>query len=356
MHRTWYFLCILLLGSSCTSRKSQDDHPPLSIDIWYGQQQEFGHMGLTQKWINILGNVHAENGIKELSCELNDTIGKDLTVGSDVHRLAGQGDFNIDFAVSYFHEGNNQLKIFVLDSAGHSITETVQINVYKGSSWPLPYSIHWSDVENIQDVVQVIDGNWEITRDGVHNLDTYYDRVISFGDTSWQNYEVATTVIFHDFTPPTKGPPTYNVSHAAIASRWPGHDVDHLQPHRKWFPLGATSEFRLTTGLDSCRWRIFDGPKPDSIKFHVEQSPEEYRSMQLNTKYGMKHRVESLGEGKTLYRVKLWPYSEPEPEQWDFEGREPGENLFSGGALLIAHNTSVTFGDIDVIPLQTNNK
>ena len=348
------FISIFFTVLSCTP--TQNNQASLSIDIWYGKQQQFGNIGLTQKWINILGNVHADQGVEKLTCKLNNAVTKELTVGSDLHRLAGTGDFNIDIEVSLFNEGINQLEIFALDSSGHSITETVEVEVHKGNTWPLPYSIHWSETENIQDVAQVVDGHWEITPDGVRNLDTYYDRVISMGDTSWLNYELITTVIFHGFTPPSKGPPTYNVSHAAIASRWPGHDMDHLQPHRKWFPLGATSEFRLTAGLDSCRWRIFDGPKPDSVKFHVEQDPASYRSIRLNQKYGMKHRVESLQGNRTLYRVKLWPYSDPEPEAWDFEGREPGENLFSGSTLLIAHNTSVTFGDIQVVPIQTKNQ
>ena len=199
--------------------------------------------------------------------------------------------------------------------------------------------------------MQVVDGHWEITDEGIHKRDMYYDRVLAFGDQGWENYEVSTTVIFHDFTPPVKGPPTYHVSHAAIASRWPGHDADELQPHRKWYPLGATSEFRLTVGLDSCRWRVFDGPKPDQEKFHIEQPPVDYRTIVLGKKYGMKHRVESLGSDRTQYSVKLWPFDQPEPETWDFQGVEEAENMTSGSALLIAHNTSVTFGDVNVVSI-----
>ena len=71
----------------------------------------------------------------------------------------------------------------------------------------------------------------------------------------------------------------------------------------------------------------------------------------LERKYGMKHKVETIGSGRTRYSVKLWPYDQPEPEQWDFEGIEEDENLTSGSALLIAHNTSVTFGDVVVEPI-----
>ncbi len=274
-----------------------------------------------------------------------------LTLGCDLHRLAALGDFNVDLDVQDCLEGTNQLVLEISDSAGNQLTQEMKFEYTNGKPWPMPYHIKWAEVEDIQSVVQVVDGEWEITEEGIHNLDTYYDRVIALGDSSWQNYEVSTTVIFHDFTPPTKGPPTYNVSHAAIASRWPGHDVDSLQPYRKWYPLGATSEFRLTKDLDSCRWRIFDGNKPGFDRFYVEQTSQDYRQIGLNKTYGMKHRVETIGPGRTQYSVKLWPYDRPEPEQWDFQGIESDENLPGGSALLIAHNTSVTFGDVLVIPI-----
>ena len=325
--------------------------PPIFIDIWYGNQQNFGNPGLPQKWINILGNVCAENGIKTLQYQLNDSPPANLTIGSDLHRLAAPGDFNIDIDVKSCQESENILWITAIDSSGNTSKKRIVFSLEKNQTWSLPYVIKWAEVDNLQDVVQVIDGHWEITSQGLHNLDTYYDRVVAIGDKSWENYEVSTSVTFHSFTPPEEGPPTYNVSHAAIAMRWEGHDRDDLQPHRKWYPLGATAEFRLTKGLDSCRWRIFDGPKPHSSDFHTEQPLEDYRAIQLNRKYGMKHRVKTVGNDSTLYQVKLWPLDEPEPEEWDFEGIEVEENYPSGSALLIAHNTSVTFGDVTVRPV-----
>jgi len=339
---------ILLFIYGCGSEKSKKDKYSLYIDIWYGDQQSFGRPGITQKWINILGNVYAENGIKDLTYTLNAGQPKKLTVGSDLHRLAATGDFNIDIDVKDCHYGKNTILISEIDSIENIFTRKVEIFFEKGTDWPLPYTIKWSDVKNIQDVVQVIDGHWEITDQGLHNQDTYYDRVIALGDTSWENYEVSTSVIFHNFIPPAEGPPTYNVSHAAIAMRWTGHDEDDLQPHRKWYPLGATAEFRLTKNLDSCSWRIFDGPKPNSVDFHTEQPVKDYRNIQLNRKYGMKHRVKTIGKDSTLYQVKLWLFDEPEPMDWDFQGIEADENYPSGSALLIAHNTSVTFGDVRV--------
>lgn len=322
--------------------------------MWYGDNQEFGRLGLPQKWINILGNVEAENGIESLSYELNGSDCKMLTLGSDLHRLAAPGDFNVDLDIDDCLAGENKLSLIATDSVGLTEMREVTFMLDKDKQWPLPYTIKWSEVKNLQEVAQVVDGLWEINENGLHNLDTYYDRVVAFGDESWVNYEVSTTVTFHGFTPPSPGPPVYNVSHAAIASRWPGHGPDTLQPRRQWYPLGATSEFRLTATLDSCRWRIFDGPKPGSIRFYVEQTVPDYRNIELNKVYGMKHRVETIGLDSTRYIVKLWPYDEPEPSDWDFSGIEKEENLAAGSALLLAHNTNVTFGDVEVVPVVPN--
>ncbi len=350
-HRFCLLAVILIFIYSCGIGKRDREGSSLHIDIWYGNHQSFGKPGLTQKWINILGNVYTENGIKGLTYTLNAGQPRELTIGSDLHRLAATGDFNIDIDVNDCNSGENTVVINAIDSIDNATSMQIEFFLEKGNRWPLPYSIKWSEVEKLQDVVQIIDGHWEITEQGLHNLDTYYDRVIAIGDNSWRNYEVSTTVIFHDFVPPSEGPPTYNVSHTAIAMRWSGHDEDDLQPHRKWYPLGATAEFRLTKNLDSCRWRIFDGPKPNSVNFHTEQPIEEYRKVRLNRKYGIKHRVRTIGIDSTLYQVKLWPYDEPEPSEWDFQGIEVEENYPAGSALLIAHNTSVTFGDVTVNPV-----
>jgi hypothetical protein len=344
-----FLICLIV---ACQQGKNDSVESSVQIQVWYGENQTFGKTGIPQKWINILGNINAKKGIKHVFYRLNDGDSVSITLGSDLHRLAGEGDFNIDIAFEDCNPGKNQIQVFATDSTGKRVSKTTGFIVFKDKKWPLPYTIKWSEVENIQDVVQIVDGYWVISEYGLHNLDIYYDRMVAFGDSTWKNYEVTTTVTFHDFTPPAQGPPTYNVSHAAIATRWPGHSEDNLQPHRQWYPLGATSEFRLTNELDSCRWRIFDGPKPNSENFYIEQPVEDFRKTELNKTYGMKHRVESIGDENTKYSVKLWPVEQEEPAEWDFSGIENNENVRYGSAALIAHNTSVTFGDVFVKPIE----
>ncbi|MEM9325854.1 MAG: hypothetical protein AAGA85_09365 [Bacteroidota bacterium] len=340
-------VCLLDL-SSCQS------NTPIEIDIWYGSEQVFGEPGLAQRWINILGQATAPNGLRSLAYSLNGSKAERLTWGSDLHRLAKLGDFNVDLDTSDLKTGWNELEIVAEDSIGNKAKAKVRIDFRRsGDPWPLPFEIKWREVDRLQDIVQIVDGSWYLTKEGVRNQDVYYDRMLAFGDASWINYEVVTSVTFHSFTPPVPGPPTYNVSHAAIAVYWPGHGVDERQPHRQWYPLGATAEFRLTQDLDSCRWRIFDGPKPEHENFYSEQEMADYRSIKLNTAYGMKHRVTDLGGDSTMYQVKLWDLNIPEPVDWDFTAVERQQNIRSGGAGLLAHNTEVTFGDVRVVLVDT---
>ncbi|MBD3267590.1 hypothetical protein GF373_13055 [bacterium] len=318
----------------------------LFIHVWHGDHQTFGRWGHPQRWVNILGHVSPASRISSLTWSLNGSPPCDLSFKEDNKRLARDGDFNIEIARSQLQPGENLVRIVARDCSGRIARRVVTVTyIDRESSWPLPYRVNWSTVERIQDVVQVVDGKWTLTDGGIRTVERYYDRVLAFGDDSWENYEVSTSVIFHAFTPPSKGPNTTNVTHVAIASRWPGHDMDAFQPHVKWYPLGATSEFRIGKTLRQCRWRIFDGKRA----FHVES--DKRRRIQLNKTYGMKHRVETLADGRSLYRVKMWPYGESEPASWDLARYESGD-LASGSALLIAHHTDVTFGDIWVTPIE----
>ncbi|WP_373514437.1 hypothetical protein [Persicitalea sp.] len=341
-----FYLLSAVVFCSCSGLSHRKAIGP-KIDIWYGDRQEFGKIGHPQRWVNVLGNAISPHGLTSLTYSLNGEAEKVLTIGEDGRRLAQAGDFNVDIDRARLRGGDNQLRIVATDSLGRRSVKVVEL-VYHGTEkkWPLPYVIDWQKVANIQEAAQIVDGDWQLGPGGIRTLDPYYDRVLAFGDSTWRDYEVSTTVVFHSFTPPHEGPPTFGVSHAAIATRWPGHDLDDKQPHVKWHPLGATAEFRLTAGLDSCRWRIFDGQK-----LYLEDTTRPRRIL-LGKKYGMKHRVETLVDNSTLFRTKLWPADQPEPAAWDLEAREKPDNVPNGSALLIAHNADVTFGNVWVVAVR----
>jgi hypothetical protein len=318
----------------------------LSINFWYGEQQSFGEPGLAQRWINILGNVHAGHGIRFLYYHLNEGDSSRLNFGQDNHRLASEGDFNIDLHFNQLKEGKNYVRVVVIDSAGHLLSRQMNFNFISGKRWPLPYEVDWKKVDHVQDAVQVVDGKWELTADGIRTMDPWYDRVLAIGDSTWKNYEIWTSVIFHGYTPPVSGPPNYGVSHAALAMRWPGHDTDDNQPHIKWYPLGATCEFQLMENLDSCRWRIL-GDR------HLRTEDDyQHFAIRLGERYQMKAQVDQVDRNTSRYRVKIWQEGTQEPDRWQLTAIEGADDVPSGSALLIAHNTDVTFGYVSIIPLE----
>jgi len=306
-------------------------------------EQSFGKIGNPQRQINVLGNVNTQHGVKSLYFVLNNSsVHHQLTWGCDKYRLARPGDFNIEIERDSLIVGKNEIRIVAVDTLNNKTEKQVSMVYAEKNKWPLPYQVKWSKVTNIQNAVQVVDGHWELTENGLRVKDKYYDRVLAFGDSSWKNYAVETSVIFHSVSPRSPGPPTFNVCHVAIASRWPGHDFDKTQPNRKWYPLGATSEFTVSEDLKDCWWRIFDGEN------FMAKDTLNRRSIHFEKKYNLKHRVETQKDNSTLYSVKLWDASLKEPQNWDFQAIEPPGDLPYGSALLLAHNTEVTFGDIYV--------
>lgn len=348
IHKSISFFVFVILATALTLPCSSNDENSLFVDLWYGDHQTFGRLGHSQRWINILGRVSPASNIKSLSYSLNGSDLLPLSFKADMKRIAEDGDFNIEIARALLLIGDNRVEIVAEDNDGSAIRRVATIEyVNTKKSWPIPYTIDWSKVDRIDDAVQVVDGLWTLTDHGVRSVGRYYDRILAFGDATWRNYEVTTSIIFHALTPPNSGPNNTGVSHAAIAVRWPGHDDDGLQPRVKWYPLGATAEFRIGSGLQQCRWRIFDGKR----EFYVES--DRRRTIKLGDTYRMKHRVETLEDGRSHNRAKLWLASEPEPGDWDIERFESGD-LPGGSALLIAHHTDVTFGNVSVVPVSVN--
>lgn len=345
-----HLISLLLLGlsvSSCSQTNKQTALEEDLIQVWYGKEQRFGHLGEPQRWINVLGNISPKAEVVEANYTINGKAGKTLTLGGDLHRLAEAGDFNIELSWSEVEEGENILIITAKKSIGVLISKKVRLFVEKGKKWPLPYSVDFTKVKKLQDVVQVPDGHWKLEQGGARTVQHYYDRVLTMGDTSWKNYEALVRLTLHGFTPSEPGPPTYNVSHFGVAMRWRGHHIDGRQPSRKWFPLGAQGEFLLKQNPDSCRWRLlYDG--------RVKEKPITYSDKRNRLELGkpmlVKAQVITMPDGQTRYRFKQWTAQAKEPKEWDIEGFE--SNDYPSGALcMVPHNSDVTIHEIKVKPL-----
>ncbi|MCI0421356.1 MAG: hypothetical protein L0312_19380 [Acidobacteria bacterium] len=322
----------------------------LWIHLWYGREQHFGRLGIPQRWVNVLGSVSPAERVAFLSYSLNGGAPNKLSVGKNDTRLAAPGDFNVELDCRELRAGENTIVITATDKAGRQSSQTVTADFTPNRKWPLPYVIDWVKVRKVQDAVQIVDGLWKLDGAGIRTVQPYYDRVAAVGDLTWTDYEAAVQIIFHGFTGPAKGPPHYGVTHAGIGLRWQGHADDGQQPHVQWYPLGAATEFQLFPDLRSCHWRIIpDGGKNVRLVYAKERT-----TIRLGQTYLMKARVESLPDQRTRYRTKIWAMGEVEPEAWAVESIEGAEDFQSGSLLLVAHNSDVTFGNLQVIPLGTS--
>ncbi|MCI0626962.1 MAG: hypothetical protein L0387_35835 [Acidobacteria bacterium] len=324
---------------------------PPRIEIWHGTGQYFGESGNPQRWVNVLGRVCAAPGPVSLQYALNGQAPLPLSLGPDQHRLASPGDFNLEIDIAELKDGANLAILSAQDARQNQATCEVTIHYRRGKVWPLPYRIDWSKAGSIPRVAQIVDGRWKLEAQGARTVEPYYDRVLAIGDLTWTNYGVTVQVTFHGFTGPPKGPPHYGVTHAGISLRWRGHTEDGKQPHVQWHPLGAATEFQLFPDLTGCHWRIIaEGGKNSRVVYSTERT-----AITLGKTYWMKARVESLPDRHTRYRTKIWASGEVEPKAWAVESIEGGEDFSSGSLLLVAHNSDVTFGNLEAIPLKEQN-
>jgi hypothetical protein len=66
----------------------------------------------------------------------------------------------------------------------------------------------------------------------------------------------------------------------------------------------------------------------------------------------MKVSIETLPDGSSRHRLKMWATSEPEPVEWDTDAIEPtGEDVANGSLLIVAHHVDVTFHTLEVGPV-----
>ncbi len=341
MHK---LILILLLNLACMQSRAQE-----SIRLYYGDTQYFGQKGQPQHWVNVLGNIADSSSVQIATFAVNGEREKTLTLGGDLHRLALAGDFNVEISWEDLEVGKNTLLITAYRKNGTTDRKQATLIIEKGNTWPMPYSVDFTQVKNLQQVVQVVDGEWELTSQGVRTAQRYYDRVLSMGDTTWKNYEVEVRLTLHSFTQPQKGPPTFDVTHFGIAHRWRGHHLDGRQPSRKWFPLGAQGEFMVKPHPDSCRWRILFG---GGRKAPPQVWSPDRKHLAVGETVRFRSQTQTVADGQYRYRYKMWADEEPEPLSWDLEGYESPVSGYPSGALcLVPHNTEVTIHAVTVQPL-----
>jgi len=69
--------------------------------------------------------------------------------------------------------------------------------------------------------------------------------------------------------------------------------------------------------------------------------------------YRYRAAVRTISRKHSTYAVKAWDEAVPEPPDWDLVVDKDPEDMPSGAVLLVAHHADVTFGNIQVRPLNT---
>ncbi|MEM9011053.1 MAG: cadherin-like domain-containing protein, partial [Pseudomonadota bacterium] len=318
------------------------------IDLWYGETQTFGAPGEAQTWVNILGNVASD--VTDLSYSLNGGAAVDLVIGPDTRRLQESGDFNIDIAYADL-DGSAAVDVVTIIATlldGSTVTQDVTVAYEDGAVWDANYAIDWDTVTNIQDVVQVVDGDWSIQNGGLRLNQLGYDRVVAFGDESWDNYELQMSVTTHDLT--NIDPNGRDGGGFAIGMLWTGHTDDPIsgfQPKAGWEP-GAAFFYTNNDGVGAGKFALH----PSENFFWTLDSKT--MTLEEDVTYNIVVRVEQTNIYDRTYQIKIWEEGTSEPTAWTLEGTQTfglDQEPATGSIYLNAHYQDVTFNDLSVVEI-----
>ncbi len=316
-----------------------ENTPPPVINTWYKYgQPTSGQQGLSQKWVNILGNVSTEISLSSFVYTVNGGSEKTLRFGADSRRLQKAGDFNIEIDQTNLNVGLNRIEIKAKDSNDQVTSKVVIVNHNPSHLWPLPYTANWTSLSNIQDIenmAHVVDGLWKLTPNGIRTVETGYDRFISIGDTNWEsNYEVTVPITLHS-----------GFSGVGFGVGWQGHEGVR-NPKIEW-PLQALAWIRGPIQRPTLEIITYGGLPPGLGTWENTVTPDPQHSLALskNVTYMLKSSSIPIGSGKSQFSVKFWPQNEAEPSTWNVKADVPSRN---GSVFLVAYNADVTFGNVSI--------
>jgi hypothetical protein len=321
--------------------------PPNPIfSIWNGLTQTFGRIGVTQRCINILGNVRDAHGMDSLYYRLNGGAKTILTRGPDTRRLQKTGDFNIDIPYDQLTNApaTNAIVVTAKDVIGETTVTTITVKDSSGTVQPLPYTVAWATPTSPYDSAQVVDGKWTVSGGTVTPTERGYDRCIAVGDTTLGDYEVTVpvTVSGIDSSSGVFGSTSAGPS-VGFFVRWKGHTDAPLsgwQPKSGYLPLGAIGWFHWTS-VSASRWELMGNNL--SMK-----STSVTPTLLFNTTYYLKVQVHTIPSQGGFYRMKVWKSGDPEPTTWLLNGQETLSDPQTGSIVLVAHHATASFGPVTI--------
>lgn len=318
------------------------------ITLWYGSSPDFGRVGDAQKWINIPGTLTSAAPLTSFNYTFNGGLPQPISLGPDIRRLAGLGDFNIELDYTDLLPGDNALVMTATDVDGNTGQVTATIHYQPNSiTWtPGTYLYDWSTVTQIADLAQPVDGHWIIDNGTVRSPALAFDRLLAIGDLSWRDYTVTVPITFYGidpagYTAPSNGPGV------GILVRWAGHyDAgDGITPVHGWRRLGALAWYK---------WRRNGSTYTEGLQLVGHQGRvlgTSARLLSSGVTYNFKVDVQSAASPGTpaTYRFKVWPATQNEPAAWDLQSTNISGEPTGGSILLVAHHVDARFGPARVV-------
>ena len=311
-----------------------------TISIWYGKRQTFRQRGVSQRWVDILGNVSDPDGIASLTASLNGGPQRPLSIGPDTRRLNKPGDFDADFGWSQLNPlpDSNSVVITAIDNATNIQRDTVIVRYVPGTIWGLPYTVAWANDASLTDSAQVVDGIWARTSSGIRTVSPGYDRLVAIGDTLWTDYEITVPITIHSIDSSGYNPISSRPA-VGLLLRWVGATDDPVsgwQPKSGWRPYGSLGVYSFVQG--SPRLELDNAVDYSGKRLQFEQT------------YNFKMRIQTTG-GRTFYGLRVWPIGQAEPGTWDLTRLDSIQTVRRGSLLLLAHHVDVTYGPASVLPV-----
>jgi len=351
MTKVKYMAVLILVAiAGCFACKSPQTKG--ALEIWYGDIQRVGHLGIAQEDFNLLGHVEPWREIDQFGWRLNNEVYPTPVSFRSFRRLARDGDFNIDIPVGRLKPDTNLVKLKVSFLNGDVLEREIMVLREEGSR-ELPLVIQWDSVDHLQDACQVVDGKWALEKEGPRVVQEGYDRIILIGETGWQNYEVHTSITVHEVFKSLE--PSDGGGAVGILMHFTGHTTGGPQH----FPSGQPKwGYQPFGGITWLRWERGKESNPPESRFYPgigwkETTFGELADFQAGKTYEIRSACntppDEHGEGAVLYSFKIWDTHAPEPEAWDWQHKQVSEHaLTSGGLALIAHHVDATFGDVEI--------
>ena len=333
--------------------------PDPEIRFWYGDRQHVGKLGDSQPLYNVLGSVTSPERFVNRSYSLNGTGRTPFSLGTDLHRLARSGDFNLEIPRDKLRTGENTIGVFGNTPEGTPIKTELVLVRSPQRTWPLPYAVDFSTVDEVTSHVEVIDGQWTLDPDGLRTEQPYYDRQISFGDSNWKDYELYAEVQINNRLTDLDGrrpggPPYLSHSHVSFNLRWGGHPAGDYQPRRDWMNLGSLVALRCDRANKNrgmYPWLHF-GRGIKGLQSTRSMMDRDRRIMITDGEtYAYRMRVKTLASTEAEYWFRVWKIDQAEPTTWMIRGVDAAEANPSGGVVFVVHHADATLKRVSVEPI-----